>query len=147
MVKLVKKYYFYYWWGIMPFTDKELHPSITLGQENNRFPLFFEPQILLREASPQVNGSVPQGQKKLIDCYHLKPSSDYWWTVCMCSHQGSKQCMYVWNYVEGVKRNLNSFNCYSCYSCQKGQSMSKGPKVEITFDPFDMHSIGMVGKV
>ena len=61
----------------MPFTDKELHPSITLGQENNRFPLFFEPQILLREASPPVNGSVPQGQKKLIDCYHLKPSSDY----------------------------------------------------------------------
>ena len=70
----------------MPFTDKELHPSITLGQENNRFPLFFEPQILLREASPPVNGSVPQGQKKLIDCYHLKPSSDYWWMVRMCSH-------------------------------------------------------------
>ena len=62
----------------MPFTNKELHLSITLDQENNRFPLFFEPQILLRGASPPVNGSVPQGQKKLIDCYHLKPSLDYW---------------------------------------------------------------------
>ena len=44
-------------WGVMPFTDWELHLSITLGQENNRFPLFFEPQILLEEASPPVNGS------------------------------------------------------------------------------------------
>ena len=44
-------------WDVMPFTDWELHPSITLGQENNRFPLFFEPQILLREAPPPVNGS------------------------------------------------------------------------------------------
>ena len=37
-------------------------------------------------------------------------------------YKGSKQCMYVWNDVEGVERSLISFNYYSCYSCRKGQS-------------------------
>ena len=46
------------------------------------------------------------------------------------------------NDVKEVKRSLNSFNCYSCNVCQ---SMSKGLKVEITFDPFNIHGIGWYG--
>ena len=65
------------------------------------------------------------------------------------------QYRYIQCYVERVKRSLNSFNCYPCYSCHKKfwkaetyhpmLCMSKhveGSKVKITFDPFDIHSIG-----
>ena len=47
----------------MPFTGQQLHSSTTSGKENNRFQLFFEPLTSIEEASPQVNGSVPQGQR------------------------------------------------------------------------------------
>ena len=55
--------------------------------------------------------------------------------VCgLCTQYGYIQC-----YVEGVKRSLNSF--IQCYVCQ---NMSKGLKVKIIFDSFNIHSIGMV---
>ena len=44
-------------WDVMPLNDKELHLSITSGQENNGFLLLFEPLFSLEEASSPFSGS------------------------------------------------------------------------------------------
>ena len=42
----------------MPLNDKDLHPSSTLGQENNGFPLLSEPLLLPEEASPPFSDQI-----------------------------------------------------------------------------------------
>ena len=82
----------------MPFTDKELHPSRSCGSLFHCFLPGNKSQKSLEKLPPPVNGSVPQGQKKLINCCHLKPSLDYWYMVCGRWHVFTGRAKLCWNF-------------------------------------------------
>ena len=72
--------------------------------------------------------------------------------VCMCemTSKGSKEALTILidthvTHVERVERLHYVHNIDHTIQCYVCQSMLKGSKVEITFYPFDIHSIGWYG--